>query len=205
MAPQIGTPSAAPSTTPGDILKFWFDDPTRLDMALWFGGAPETDALIRRRFEADVLHAAEGGYAHWESTPEGALARILLLDQFTLNIYRDQAKSFQLNDLALPIALRALENGFDHRMEPLRRVFFYLPLEHAEDLAIQNRAVELFYRLYKSADADSREMMKTFHHYAVLHQEVIQRFGRFPDRNPILGRPSTPEEQAYLDAGGPPF
>jgi uncharacterized protein (DUF924 family) len=174
-------------------------------MALWFGGAPETDEQIRRRFEPWVGQAAEGRLSAWEASAESCLALILLLDQFTLNIYRDQAKSFELNDLALPIALRALERGDDQRVEPVRRVFFYLPLEHSEDLTIQNRAVALFQRLVDEARPEEAEMMKTFHHFAVLHQEVIARFGRFPDRNPILGRASTPEEQAYLDAGGPPF
>jgi uncharacterized protein (DUF924 family) len=195
------------ASEPRDILKFWFEEPKTPEamMQLWFGGTAEIDAAIRARFETDVIAAAEGKYGAWVGAPDTCLALVILLDQFTLNIYRDQARSFEWNAKALPIALRAIEKGFDRRVSPLERVFYYLPLEHAEDLALQKQAVALFQRLVDETPEEMKEAMKAFHHYAVLHLEVIERFGRFPDRNPILGRPHTKEEAEYMAAGGPPF
>lgn len=194
-------------TTPQEILDFWFNPKLSLRElgALWFAGTKAIDQGIADRFGEDVAAAADGKLAHWEADPRQCLALIILLDQFSLNIYRGQPRSFLVNDLALPIALRALEKNFHRRATPLERVFFYLPLEHAENLDHQNRAVELFRQLIDEANEEQKDMMKGFHHFAVLHQEVIQRFGRFPNRNEVLGRPSTADEIKYLREEGSPF
>jgi uncharacterized protein (DUF924 family) len=190
---------------PSDVLDFWFNVAPEEQMELWFGGAPETDQKIRGRFERAVEAAADGKLQDWENEVQSCLALVILLDQFTLNIYRDKARSFEWNARALPVALRALERGFDQQVEPILRVFFYLPLEHAEDLALQKRAVELYRALAEAVPPGEREIFNEFVRYAILHLEVIERFGRFPDRNPILGRKHTPAEAAYMDGGGPPF
>lgn len=189
------------------ILDFWFHDVKTAQerMTLWFGGDAKTDDTIRNKFEADVLAASQGKYTDWETQVDSCLALIILLDQFSLNIYRDKARSFEINALALPIALRALEQGFDQKASVFEKLFFYLPLEHAENLELQNRSIELFKKMVKDAPALEKEAAKTYLHFAKLHQEVIARFGRFPDRNEILGRPHTPEEAEYMRQGGPDF
>lgn len=189
------------------VLDFWLHEPkTQAErIELWFGGSQATDEKIRRLFEKDVLAAASGKYKKWEDEADACLALIILLDQFPLNIYREQAKSFQLNGLALPIALNALQKGFDQGKTLSEKLFYYLPLEHAEDLALQNRCVALFKKALKEAPAQDKDAANTFLHFANLHQEVIARFGRFPDRNEILGRPHTLEEAEYMRQGGPDF
>lgn len=189
------------------ILKFWFHEAKSPQerMGLWFGGEEKTDNLIREKFESDVVAAAEGKFSKWEAQPESCLALIILLDQFSLNIYRGQPKSFEINTLALPIALRALDQGYDRAASMSEKLFYYLPLEHAEDLVLQNRAVSLFKNMVKEVPEKEKEGAKTYLHFAKLHQEVIARFGRFPDRNEILGRPHTPEEAEYMRLGGPDF
>jgi uncharacterized protein (DUF924 family) len=192
---------------PQEILDFWFNPKLSLKElgTLWFAGTKPIDQEIADRFGKDVEAAAEGRLSSWEAEPRSCLALILLLDQFSLNIYRGKPRSFLVNDLGLPITLRALEKNFHRQATSLERVFFYLPLEHAENLNYQNRAVELFRQLIQDANFDEKEMMKGFYHFAVLHQEVIQRFGRFPNRNEVLERPSTPEEEKYLKEEGSPF
>jgi uncharacterized protein (DUF924 family) len=194
-----------------DVLQFWFGNRAGTEryfqerMALWFGGAPLTDMTIRKAFGRDVEQAEQGELEHWQDTPEGCLALIILLDQFSLNIYRDEPRSFQNSAMAVPLALKAIERGWDKQVHWTERPFFYLPLEHAEDLSLQKMCVELAREMVQDSPVHARESMEGFHHYAVLHLEVIERFGRFPDRNSVYGRPSTPEEQMYLDQGGPPF
>jgi uncharacterized protein (DUF924 family) len=189
------------------ILDFWFHEAKSPQerMALWFGGEEKTDEKIRKKFEADVVAAAAGKYQNWETQADSCLALIILLDQFSLNIYRGKPKSFEVNALALPVALHALEQGYDQKASVSEKLFYYLPLEHSEDLKLQNRAMELFKKMVKESPPNEKEAAKTFLHFAKLHQEVIARFGRFPDRNEILGRPHTPEEAEYMRLGGPDF
>ncbi len=186
------------------ILDFWFGDAAdhpetiekRLD--LWFGGAPETDRLIRQNFEADLLEAGKFLREKWEETPQGSLALVLLYDQFSRNIYRDRPRGLSFDPQALHIAENSIQKGFDLQVPPIQRVFFYMPMMHAEDLELQQRAVTYFIRLRNAANADWKSIFANFHHYAELHLEMIERFGRFPDRNALLGRKSTPEEIAVL-------
>ncbi len=192
---------------PQAVLDYWLDPTKTIGQRVqhWFAGTPEIDAEIRARFEPWVEAAERGELKPWEDDPWTCLALLILIDQFSLNIYRDQPRSFRNTDLGLPIALRALEKGFDQKVEPLDRLFYYLPLEHAENLEIQNRSVALFEKLLVQAAPEQRSFMESFLDYALKHREVIQRFGRYPDRNPILGRQHTPDEAAYMAAGGPPF
>jgi uncharacterized protein (DUF924 family) len=193
------------------VLDYWFGD---LDQTpeyfarrtgLWFGGDPGVDEHIRRTFEGDVDDAVAGRLASWDETPKGSLSRIVLLDQFSLQLYREQPRSYDQAALALPIAERAIERGWEFVLTPAERVFLYLPFEHAEDLARQERSVALFESLVRGAPPELRAVMEGYHHWAVRHHRVVARFGRFPDRNEVFGRPSTPEELAFLASDAAPF
>ncbi len=177
---------AAP--TPADIVTFWREaGPKR-----WFEKDTAFDDEIRNRFLAVHEAAAAGKLAGWERSAEGALALLILLDQFPRNMFRGQARAFATDPLARAITAGALVRGFDAQVPKEMRSFFYLPFEHSEDLADQERSIAL----YKAAgDADDLK-------WAELHADIIRRFGRFPHRNAGLGRATTPEEQAFLDEGG---
>ncbi len=174
--------------TPADITQFW----TAAGPAAWFKKDSAFDETLRTRFEAAHHAAARGEYAAWEPTAEGALALLLLLDQIPRNIYRGSAHAFATDPLAQALADRAVNSGHDRATAMPLRIFFYLPFEHAENLSAQARCVAL---MEATGDAE-------FVRYAILHRDIIARFGRFPHRNAALGRTTTPEEQAFLDAGG---
>lgn len=195
-----------------EILKYWFgtveetEEYIQSRAKLWFGGAPETDREIKENFENDVLAAANGDLVAWEESPLSCLALIILLDQFSLNIYRGQAKSFQICQQAVPVALKAMDEKYDERFHPLQRVFFYLPFEHAESLSLQRISVEKFRKLEAEVrNPLVRDWIQRTLWYSVEHYKVIDKFGRFPNRNEALGRKFTPEEREYLNAGGSPF
>jgi uncharacterized protein (DUF924 family) len=172
--------------TPQQIVTFWREaGPKR-----WFTRDSAFDEDIRRRFLATHQAAAAGQLKHWENAAEGALALLLLLDQFSRNMFRGDPRAFAADPLARAIAAGALIKGFDGQFPELRD-FFYLPFVHSEDLADQQRAIAL----YQAARLDDFK-------WAQMHADIIRRFGRFPHRNAVLGRASTPEEQAFLDGGG---
>lgn len=173
---------------PADILAFW----TAAGPSAWFKKDAAFDAELRARFEAAHHAAARGEFAAWEQSAEGALALILLLDQIPRNIYRGSAHAFATDPLAQAHADRAVNAGFDRATAMPLRIFFYLPFEHAENLGLQARCVAL---MEATGDAE-------FIKYARVHRDIIARFGRFPHRNAALGRTTTAEEQAFLDAGG---
>jgi uncharacterized protein (DUF924 family) len=175
-----------------DILAFWFAPETR---PLWFERDPAFDADIARRFGPMIEEAADGRLAFWGKEPEGALALCLLLDQFPRNIWRGTPRAFAYDIFALGVAEEALAAGHDRALPPDRRLFLYLPLEHSEDLGRQERCVALMAALGDPILLD----------YAVRHRDIVARFGRFPHRNAILGRDSTPEEQAFLEEPGSSF
>ena len=158
----------------------------------WFKKNTEFDDEIRTRFLATYEAAARGELAAWEETREGGLALLIVLDQFPRNMFRGSARAFAADPLALAVAGRAIERGFDLQLPVQERAFFYLPFEHSESMADQERCCELF---RSTGDAD---LLK----WAELHTDIIRRFGRFPHRNAVLGRETTPEEQAFLDGGG---
>lgn len=175
-------------TTPADVVGFWRD----AGMDKWFRGGDAFDAECRERF-LDAHHAAaRRDFGHWMGDAEGALALLILLDQIPRNVFRGSGHAFASDGLARQYATLAIGAGFDAASEPGLRMFFYLPFEHSEDMADQDLAVELF-----SALGNDNLLA-----YANAHRDVIARFGRFPHRNAALGRSTTPDEQAWLDAGG---
>ena len=174
--------------TPASVVGFWRD----AGMAKWFRGGDAFDAECRSRWQAAHFAAARRELESWMDTAEGALALAILLDQIPRNIFRGSGHAFATDALALHYATRALDAGLDAQVEQALRMFMYLPFEHSETMADQQRAVQLFTTL---GDSDLLG-------YATAHRDVIDRFGRFPHRNTALGRINTPEEQAWLDAGG---
>jgi len=175
-------------TSAAEVVRFWRE----AGMQAWFNGGEGFDRECEARFLQAHLVAARREHEDWLDDAEGALALLLLLDQIPRNVFRGSGHAFATDGLARHYAGRALAAGHDAAVEPALRAFFYLPFEHSEDAADQRRSVELF------GTAD----MASYREYALAHQEVIARFGRFPHRNRALGRASTPEEQAWLDAGG---
>ncbi len=187
-----------------DVLDFWFLPPDNPDYGQargeWFRKDDAFDAHIRARFGTLIDAAIDGGLRAWEATPHGALARLIVLDQLTRNVYRGTPRAFAGDTRALALAVALTQAGQDQLLPPMLRAFAYLPFEHAEDLAMQARAVELF-QLLSQAQPGFDGMLD----YAQRHQEVIARFGRFPHRNTILGRASTPQEVEFLRQPGSSF
>ncbi|HEY0839412.1 MAG TPA: DUF924 family protein [Vulgatibacter sp.] len=193
------------------ILRYWFGDGSdgwslpADRQPLWFRGGPQVDEEIRLRFGPDVEVAVDGGFADWKATPRGRLALVILLDQFTRNVHRGTPGAFAGDRLALPLAVEALEKGIDRELRPVERPFLYLPLEHAEDSKMQALSVDAFRRLAEEAPAVVRPAYDVFLDYAIQHQVIVDRFGRFPPRNAILGRETTPEEAEFLKQPGSSF
>lgn len=185
------------------VFDFWFAG-TDVQRREWFQKDDAFDREIERRFGIPIAQALEGGLRDWDAEgPQAALARILLLDQFCRNVYRGTPLAFAGDPLALQAALHMIEAGHDQLLPPLQRAFVYLPLEHAEDMAMQERAVALFTRLAETGAGN--QGLAGMRDYAERHREVIRRFGRFPHRNAILDRPSTPAELAFLQQPGSGF
>lgn len=182
-----------------DVLDFWFADENTVR---WFVRDPQFDEVVRTRFGDTLEAAATGVLDPWTITPHGWLALLIVLDQFSRNIYRGDARAFAQDDRAQALVLAGLERRDDEALAPLERVFAYLPLEHAEDLALQWRSVTLFRALALQASPGARGQYENFLDYARRHCEVVTRYGRFPHRNAVLARPSTPDERAYLAEGG---
>lgn len=195
--------------SPQDILEYWFGTGPwtreRLDerSAFWFGGGgPDKqaarDADIRARLEPLLERAARGEFAGWASSPRRRLALILLFDQVPRNSYRNTAAAFAFDREALALAAEGLQLAADAAMDPIERIFFYLPLEHAESLEAQDAAIGAFERLVAEAPPDLRDYCAYTAVYAKKHRDLIVQFGRFPHRNAMLERVSTPEEEAWL-------
>jgi uncharacterized protein (DUF924 family) len=186
-----------------EVLAFWFGAPGSPEHGrsrdVWFRKDAAFDDAIRTRFGAAVETAIAGGFADWDAAAEGALAHVLLLDQFTRNVFRDTPRAFAGDARALAIAEAAVARGFDRALDPFGRWFLYLPFEHAEDPEAQKRSLALFGALaQETGDPSPLE-------WAQKHADVIFRFGRYPHRNAILGRASTPEEEAFLALPGSRF
>jgi uncharacterized protein (DUF924 family) len=171
----------------------------------WWSKNETVDLDIKQRFEGVMLLTQERALDHWASSPQGLLALILLTDQFPRNVYRNSGKAFSFDPLARAWCEAGLQSGADLELHPIERVFFYLPLEHSESLADQERSVDLYEKLIAGLDARQRPEFEGFLWFAKRHQEIIQRFGRFPHRNQILGRASSPEELAFLKEKGSSF
>jgi uncharacterized protein (DUF924 family) len=181
-------PAGAMQLRPEDVTAFWREAGPKK----WFTKDEAFDHEIATKFLAMHEAAAAGRFSDWEATPEGALALLLLLDQFPRNMFRNSARAFATDPLARAIADRALARGFETSVAASERSFFLLPFEHSEKLADQERSLALS-RAANGGYADR---------WAELHADIIRRFGRFPHRNALLGRATTAEEQAFLDAGG---
>jgi uncharacterized protein (DUF924 family) len=191
--------------TAQEVLDFWFLPPGAEGHGQvrkeWFRKDERFDEQVRERFGALIAQAVAGGLRDWDGEgPQGALARVIVLDQFTRNARRGTAGMFEGDLLALAAAHKLVECGADRELEPVQRVFAYLPFEHAEDARMQELAVELFTALARAHPGFEREL-----DYAHRHRGVLARFGRFPHRNPILGRASTPDELEFLNQPGSGF
>jgi len=173
---------------PADVLAFW----RAAGPGKWFAKDDGFDASIRERFLATYEAAAAGKLAAWEATPDGALALVITLDQFPRNMFRGEARIYSADPVARAVTGRAVSRGFDRGFPNPERQFFYLPFEHSEDLGDQERCCALFGAM---GDAESTK-------WAEHHRDIVRRFGRFPHRNAMLGRQTTPQEQAFLDEGG---
>jgi uncharacterized protein (DUF924 family) len=174
--------------SPDAVLAFWREAGSER----WFKKDTAFDDDIRQRFLETYEAAATNRLADWEATPDGALALTIVLDQFPRNMFRGSARAFAADPLARAVADRALARGFDHKVDAVGRQFFYLPFEHSEMLADQERCCTLFGAI------GNADLLK----WAEQHADIIRRFGRFPHRNAVLGRATSPEEQAFLDGGG---
>jgi uncharacterized protein (DUF924 family) len=168
-----------------EVLEFWFAEPVR---SLWFRSTPEFDAQIRDRFQPAWRDATAGRLDRWAETPEGALALVILLDQFPLHMFRGTAQAFASEARARQVADHAIRQGWDQQMNDTRKAFLYLPFMHSEALTDQDRSVQLY------RDAGITDSLRWAEH----HRGIIRRFGRFPHRNEPLGREDTPEERTWL-------
>lgn len=179
--------------------RLWFGDPHAPELI------PQTDELINERFGSLMRSAARGELAAWESSPRRRLALILLLDQFPRNVHRGAPEAFAQDARALSLAVSGMQLGADGALDPLERLFFYMPLMHAESLEVQDESVAAFRRLQEEAPEQLRAQFDSALRYARLHREVIARFGRFPHRNRILGRRDTSAEAEWLASEDPGF
>lgn len=191
-----------------EIHGFWFG---RLDQygnsepeyrQLWFQSSAATDTTIERRFGYPVKLALAGELDQWPQRERGLVAMVLLLDQFTRNLFRGTPQAFAGDATALTLSRQAIAAGADRALPTIHRVFLYLPLEHSEELAVQEQSVTLFENLREDSAPELRDQLAEYCRYAVAHRDVIARFGRFPHRNAMLGRKSSPEELQHLETHG---
>jgi uncharacterized protein (DUF924 family) len=193
------------------VHEFWFGDTSdwfecaQRNNERWFKRGHELDAAVREQFGALPAAAERGEIDHWMATAHGAVALVLSLDQFPRHIYRGSAKAFDLDHKALQMCQLGVERGLHEQLSPVERGFFYLPMEHAEDLQVQEQGVALMHANTRSAAPELREYLANAATYGEIHRDIIARFGRFPHRNEVLGRASSAQEIAYLNAGGHRF
>jgi uncharacterized protein (DUF924 family) len=195
--------AASAVARPDEVLAFWFGPSDAVDRR-WFNGGAAFDREIAERFGATIDAALAGALDGWVSTTDGARALVVVLDQFTRNVFRGTPRAFAGDPRALRVASALVDAGVDGRLAPLARWFVYLPFEHAEDLALQQRSVALFERLAADSGAHAEALASALD-YARRHRDVIDRFGRFPHRNAILGRASTADEVEFLRQPGSGF
>lgn len=175
------------TSTSNELLAFWFSERVK---PMWFNSTPEFDEELRDKYLHTYQAALKGKLADWERTAQGALALVICLDQFPLNMFRGKAESFEGEEPSRQVAVRAIQQGFDQQIEGVQKAFLYMPFMHSEDLADQDYVVSLF----------SAAGLEDNLYWAKHHREIVRRFGRFPHRNAILGRESTPEEMVYLES-----
>ena len=186
------------------VLAFWFRQRAlsapQIDhrMNIWFGEDSLFDQEIEREFKNDIEAASASRLMHWANAPQGRLALILLLDQFRRNMYRGTAAAFSHDKMALRLCVEGAMKKQDSGLSPIERVFFYMPLQHAESKKVQAKSVALYSRLAKAVTPTYRETFETIAQFAELHADIVATFGRFPHRNALLGRENTAEEAEYL-------
>lgn len=178
--------------TSDQIITFWFEE---IDSKFWFRKDEKFDQNLRERFFETLRCAAVSELYHWRTSAEGRLAEVIVLDQFSRNLYRNSASAFANDPLALALAQEAVAQGLDKELPTSRRTFLYMPYMHSESLKIHDVALELFTELGQEKNLD----------YQIRHREIIERFGRYPHRNVVLGRESTAEELAFLEQPGSSF
>jgi uncharacterized protein (DUF924 family) len=176
--------------------RLWFDDPAAPELR------PQFDEALRLRFGTLAAAAANGEFDVWESSPRRRLALILLLDQFPRGIHRGAAKAYEQDHRALALAVSGTQLGADAALDPVERIFFYMPMQHAESRELQDESVSAFRRLAAEGPAELAHIFALAAQRAEQHQDIIERFGRFPHRNRALGRVSTTEEREWLTTGG---
>lgn len=193
------------------VLEHWFGqlqgdlDLPKDRSELWWSGSDEIDAEIRRLFGALVTEALDGGLTDWQETPRGRLALIILLDQFTRNLGRGTPAAFAGDARAQALCLEGIELGHDQALRLIERSFFYMPLMHAEDESLARKCLAAFGALSEQIARCGVEEHPDFLSHARTHADIVLRFGRYPHRNELFGRPSTEEEQVYLAEGAPSF
>ena len=193
------------------ILTFWFKEQElsapQIDrrMDIWFGEDKAFDHEIREEFTADVEQATAGELDHWAQDPRGRLALIILLDQFRRNIHRGTASAYEKDMVALKLCVEGAMAKKDKGLTPIQRVFFYMPLQHAESRKVQAKSTAIFNKLAEAVSPTLQETFLTVAQFAELHRDIVERFGRFPHRNMVLGRENTPEEDEYLAGDSPDF
>ena len=194
-----------------DVLDFWFGDSDQntqtVDsrMERWFSSDAELDADIEAQFGELVERASTGELQHWAEEPEARLALIILLDQFRRNIYRGTPDAFALDGVSLKLCVEGTIAGVHDQLTPEQRIFFFMPLQHAESLKIQDKSVSIYNALAESVTGTLRETFATCAQFAELHRDIIAEFGRFPHRNVILRRENSSAEATYLSADAPSF
>jgi len=192
--------------TAKEVIDFWFGDlneengysPSDTIQKQWWQKSKAFDDSIRERFLDSIFVAAKGAVLKGIDDKDRLLATVILLDQFTRNVFRDSGFMYAYDTIALTTSLKAIEDGMNQLLHPIQRVFIYMPLEHNEDIHVQNQCVELFKSLENQVDGVNKSMFTSFTSFAIKHQEIIERFGRFPHRNALLGRASTPAEKLFL-------
>jgi uncharacterized protein (DUF924 family) len=193
------------------VLAFWFKEQElsapQIDrrMDIWFGEDAAFDHEIQQEFADDVERASTGELDHWAEDSRGRLALIILLDQFRRNIHRNTAEAFELDRVALKLCVEGAMQKKDKGLTPIQRAFFYMPLQHAESRKVQAKSVELFSRLAEAVSPTYQETFLTIAQFAELHRDIVDRFGRFPHRNKVLGRDNTPDEDEFLAGDSPDF
>ena len=193
------------------ILSFWFMEKElsapQIDgrMDVWFGDDPDFDHELVAEFSDDVERASDGELDHWAHESRGRLALILLLDQFRRNIHRNTADAFTKDKAALKLCVEGAIEKKDKGLSLIQRVFFYMPLQHAESRKVQKKSCEIYKRLSNAVSPTYKETFETVLHFAELHADIIEQFGRFPHRNKLLDRKNTPKEDEYLEGDVPAF
>ena len=199
------------TTQPENVLDFWFGSSgTATEIVgrqrkLWFAKSAANDQAVIDQFADTLVAATAGRLDHWADTPRGRLALLVVFDQFPHHIHRNQPQAFATDPQALALSLAAIKAGDEQHLTPIERVFLYLPLEHAESNEMQDWSVALYEKLAREAAIEERALFDDFLKYARQHRDVVARFGRFPHRNAILGRPSTDDELEFLKQPGSRF